>query len=129
MAIPAEIKQGEIYWVEIRKEETVGAEQYKRRPYIVVSRTAVNKKLSTVMAVPLSTVVDLSRPGPPFRVVIPPQEITKDLSFQGDLKISVAKIDQARVVDKSRLERRMGTLSQTACSAVGLGFSYLLDLR
>jgi len=38
-----EIKQGDIYWVEIRQSETIGSEQWKRRPYIIVSRNALNR--------------------------------------------------------------------------------------
>jgi mRNA-degrading endonuclease toxin of MazEF toxin-antitoxin module len=128
MPIPVEVKRGDIYWVEIRKEETKGSEQYKRRPFIIVSRTAINRLLATVIAVPLSTVIDITKPGPPFRVVIPATEISRDISYHSELQTSVAKTDQARVIDKTRLENRMGSLSQTACAAVGLGLSYLLDL-
>ena len=121
-----DVKQGEIYWVDIPATHTQGSEIYKRRPYIIVSRTLINRSCKTVVGVPLTT-----REGndPPHRIVIPAKEIIRDVSFNGDIKDSVAKTDQIRVLDKSRLERKMGTLSDTAIVAVGLGIAFLFDLR
>jgi len=53
----------------------------------------------------------------------------KDVSYTGEIKDSIAKTDQVRVLDKSRLERKMGTLTNTANVAVGLGLAFLFDLR
>lgn len=125
-----EIKQGEIYWTNIPQSHTVGSEQYKKRPYIIVSRTAANKVCNTVVGVPLSSSVDPTKPiHHPFRVLIPAREIVKDVSYNGDIKVCLAKTDQVRVLDKSRLENRMGTLSNTATIAVGGGLAFLFDIR
>jgi mRNA-degrading endonuclease toxin of MazEF toxin-antitoxin module len=125
-----DIKQGEIYWVDIPKDHTRGSEQYKRRPYIIVSRTAVNKVCQTVVGVPLSTAVDPKKAiQHPFRVVIPPREIVKDAGYSGEIRLSLAKTDQVRVLDKSRLETRLGALSATATAAVGGGLAFLFDVR
>jgi len=123
-------KQGDIYWVDIPVEHTVGSEQYKRRPYVIVSRTLLNRSSRTVIAVPLSTVdATTAAKHPPHRILIPAQEINKDIGFGGTVHDSVAKTDQVRVLDKQRLQNKMGTLSATAVAAVGLGLAFLLDLR
>jgi|ERR1700689_4669390 mRNA interferase MazF len=122
-----EVCQGDIYWVEIAQEETRGSEQWGRRPVIVVSRTAVNKTVKTVIIVPMSTTVANQ---PPYRIVIPVAEITRDVLYKGQLAPqSVAKTDQVRVIDKSRLGERIGRLSQTATLSVSLGLNYVFDIR
>ncbi len=123
-----DVKQGDIYWVDIPSAHTVGSEQYKRRPYIVVSRTSVNRNSRTVVGVPLTT-ADLSKPQHAYRIVIPSKEIVRDIGYSGDVKDSIAKTDQVRVLDKARLETKLGTLSNTATVAVGLGLAFLFDLR
>src|ERR1700723_1490591 len=104
-----DIEQGDIYWVTIPQEHTEGSEQFGRRPVIVLSRTAVNKSLRTVVVVPMSTTIDNQ---PPHRVVIPVTEITKDPLCTSQLSRSVAKTDQVRVIDKSRLGQKIGRLSR-----------------
>lgn len=121
-----DIQQGDIYWVNIPRGETKGSEQFGRRPFIVLSRLAVNKTVKTVVVVPMSTTVDNQ---PPYRVVIPVSEITKDISCNNALETSVAKTDQVRVIDKSRLEQRIGRLSQTATIAVAHGLAFVFDIR
>jgi mRNA interferase MazF len=121
-----EVSQGEIYWVEIREDEIKGSEQSGRRPFIVVSRLAVNRAVKTVVAVPMSTSTGKQHP---FRIVIPPTEIAKDVGCTAQLHVSVAKADQVRVIDGSRLQERIGKLSQTATLAVVLGLAYVFDIR
>ncbi|MBV9155987.1 MAG: type II toxin-antitoxin system PemK/MazF family toxin [Acidobacteriaceae bacterium] len=127
MPLP-DIIQGDIFWIDIPQGHTVGSEQYNRRPYIIVSRTALNRSGRTVVGVPLTTT---SNPAgqPPWRVTIPAKEIVRDVSFQGDIKDSIVKTDHVRVLDKTRLENRMGKLTNTAFVAVGLALAYLFDLR
>lgn len=121
-----DVHQGDIYWVTIRQEETKGSEQYGRRPVVVVSTHAVNKTLKTVVVVPMSTTVDNQ---PPYRIVIPVSQIMKDISSKSHLEKCVAKTDQVRVIDKSRLEEKIGRLSQTATLAVTLGLAFVFDIR
>lgn len=129
---PPTIHQGEIYWVEIKPTEAQGSEQHGRRPFIIVSRDGVNKSVKTVVAVPMTTGgfdPDRLKEQPPFRIVIPPREITKDISCTSVIELSVAKTDQVRVLDKTRLQSRIGRLSQTATIAVTLGVAYVMDIR
>src|SRR5690242_7588207 len=105
-------KQGDIYWVDIPAHHTQGSEQRGRKPFIVMSRDAVNGALNSVIVVPLSTFSGrTSDPAflakqPPFRIVIPAAEITPDPSCNIQLLVSVAKTDQVRVIDKSRLQQK-----------------------
>lgn len=129
-----DVLQGEIFWVDIPPDHTEGSEQHGNRPCIVMSRTSVNKRLNTVIVVPMSTfggtVTAASlAPQPPFRIVIPVAEITKDVMCNSTLSLSVAKTDQARVIDKSRLGQRIGKLSQTATISVGVGLANVFDIR
>jgi mRNA-degrading endonuclease toxin of MazEF toxin-antitoxin module len=124
---PVDVRQGEIYWVTVREDETKGSEQHGRRPFIIVSRDAVNRALRTVVAVPMSS--SNVQQQAPYRIVIPPTEITKDISCTSQMVISVAKTDQVRVIGKERLEQRIGRLSQTATISVTLGLAFLFDIR
>lgn len=123
-----DVQQGEIYWVSIHKDQTKGSEQFGRRPFIVVSSDSVNKSVNTVIVVPMST--QNVQNHPPYRIVIPVTEITKDPSCTSELSLSVAKTDQVRVIDKSRLEQKIGRLSHAAITAVcSVGLAYVFDIR
>lgn len=130
-----DIHQGDIYWVNIPANQTQGSEQHGGRPFLVMSRLAVNRALRTVLVVPMSThqgnTSDLTflATQPPYRIVIPPSEITKDPSCNMTLSVSVAKTDQARVIDKTRLQQKLGRLSQTAVISVGVGLAWIFDIR
>ena len=128
------MKQGDLYWVEILSQETKGSEQYGRRPFLIMSRDSLNRGLKTVVAVPLTTfdntlTAEKLANQPPFRILIPPTEISRDVSYTGPISLSVAKTDQVRVIDKSRLQQRIGQLSKTATIAVGLGLAFVFDIR
>jgi mRNA-degrading endonuclease toxin of MazEF toxin-antitoxin module len=128
-------KQGDIFWVNIPKRHTEGSEQYGRRPFIVMSRDALNKGCKAVVAVPMTTYqgqindASIAANQPPFRIVIPGAEIAKDPTCNIVLSLGVAKTDQVRVIDKTRLEGKLGTLSKTAVISVGLGLAWVFDLR
>jgi mRNA interferase MazF len=124
-----DVRQGDIFWVDIPKEHTVGSEQYKRRPYVIVSRTLINRSGKTVVGVPLTTANALGVNQPPYRIFIPSRDIIRDVSYAGAVENSLAKADQVRVLSKERLENRMGRLSDTAIAAVGLGLAFICDLR
>ena len=129
-----EVLQGEIYWVNIPAHHTEGSEQSGNRPCIVMSRTNINRRLKTVVVVPMTTfggtvAAESLASQPPFRVMIPVPEITKDVMCHTTLSLSVAKADQARVIDQSRLGQKIGKLSQTAITAVGVGLANVFDIR
>lgn len=121
-----EIKQGDIYWVNIPSSQTVGSEQWKRRPYIIVSRTMINKLGHNVVGVPLTTEI---RKASQHRIQIPASMMIKEVGCTSTIQDSVALTDQIRVLDISRLEQpRIGCLSRTALIGVGLGLAFLFDI-
>lgn len=129
-------KQGDIFWVNIPKHHTAGSEQYGSRPFIVLSRDALNKMMKTVVVVPMTTYQGQTADPtvianqPPYRIVIPVSEITKDPLSTFTFSVGVAKTDQVRVIDKSRLLQRLGSLSKTAVlSVIGVGIAWVFDIR
>jgi mRNA-degrading endonuclease toxin of MazEF toxin-antitoxin module len=129
-----EVFQGEIYWVNIPASHVAGSEQSGNRPCIVMSRTALNRRLNTIIVVPMTTFGGTVTPEslasqPPFRIMINVAEITKDLTCTSTLSLSVAKADQARVIDKTRLGARIGKLSPTAVASIGVGLANVFDIR
>jgi mRNA interferase MazF len=93
-------KRGEVFLVTL--DPTVGAEMQKTRPAVVVSPDELNLSLATVIVVPLTT-----GRAYPFR----PQTRVGG-------KPGVAAVDQVRTIDKRRLSRRIGVLSEGALTSV-----------
>jgi mRNA interferase MazF len=125
---PGDIRPGDIYFVTIDPNQTVGSEQHSRRPFIIVSRFLLNQRSTIVSGIPLTTTRAEETSHPPHRIRIPANEIVRAVTFVGEIKNSVALTDQVRVLSKARLENKMGSLSDTALAAVGLGLVYLFDL-
>lgn len=124
-----DIKPGDVFWVTVTSEQVVGHEQHSRRPYVVVSRLLVNRQGNLVVGLPLTTAGAELTTHPPYRIRIPASEIARDVMSESTIRNCVALVDQVRVLDKTRLEKRLGTLSNTALAAVGLGLAYIFDLR
>lgn len=122
-----DVKQGEIYWVSARDLDIAGSEQQKSRPYIIVSRTIINKLGKNVVGVPLSTKIHKASS---YRLLIPAAHMVKEASCTRTLSDSVALTDHIRVLDVDRLELpKMGSLSLTAVGGMELALSFLFDLR
>jgi mRNA-degrading endonuclease toxin of MazEF toxin-antitoxin module len=124
---PIDIKQGEIYWVSAEDLDIQGSEQQKSRPYVIVSRTLVNRLGKNVVGVPLSTKVHKASS---HRVLLPVQYMVRNHACARQLSDSVALTDHIRVLDIDRFEQpKMGHLSQTAVGALELALSFLFDIR
>jgi mRNA interferase MazF len=86
-------RQGEVWWVNL--DPTVGKEISKQRPCVVVSPDDMNAHLGTVIAAPItSTLRDW-----PTRVTIRLQRQASSIA-----------LDQIRVVDRTRLVKKMATI-------------------
>lgn len=106
------MQRGEIYWVDLNP--TKGAEINKLRPCVIVTVTPINRARRTVVVVPLSTSVTAR---PPLVVSVP---------SAGD--ISTVVCDQIRAVDKSRLTRKSGQLSDSDMAVLENGLRKVLGL-
>jgi mRNA-degrading endonuclease toxin of MazEF toxin-antitoxin module len=121
---------GEVYWVNIPEEHTVGSEQYDNRPYVIVSVPDVNAR-GTVVGVPLTTVKDASKITfqPPYWILIPRKELAIDWGAHLKEADSFAKADQIRVLDGKRLGTKIGQVTLTALASIRLGVSHVVDLE
>ena len=99
----APIRRGEVYWVEL--DSTRCAEIAKTRPCFVLSASEINQHRKTVVVIPLTTTS--TPPAPPLLVAVPSAGVA-----------SKARIEHIRAVDKSRLQRKLGTLSAQDLHAV-----------
>lgn len=121
------LKYGEIFWVFAKDLDIQGSEQKKSRPYVIVSRDAINKLGFNVVGVPLTTKVHKASA---YRILIPMTHMIKDVSCSRPMSNSVALTDHIRVLDPSRLEQpKMGKMTDTAMGGIELGLAFLFDIR
>ena len=106
------MKRGEVWWTEF--DPAKGVEVRKTRPAIILSVDQINRARGSVIVVPLSTA---PRPYPPISV-----------AGGSAGRPSIAKCDQIRAVDKSRLTRRLGVLSQEELRTVETAVRQVLGL-
>src|ERR1700733_10639968 len=104
-----DILLGEIYWVRAKDLDIEGSEQKRNRPYVVVSRTNVNRMGRNVVGVPLTSTLEKALA---HRILIPEALMVKDLAWPAtwpngtprtQLSTSVALTDHIRVLDKLRV--------------------------
>jgi mRNA interferase MazF len=81
----------------VNLDPTIGSEIQKTRPCVIVSPDEMNRYISTVIIVPMTTKGRIY----PTRVIC---------QFQG--KDGQIVLDQIRTVDKSRLVKKIGQISQ-----------------
>ncbi|MCO4889257.1 type II toxin-antitoxin system PemK/MazF family toxin [Cupriavidus sp. WGtm5] len=93
------VARGDVWLVAL--DPTVGSEIEKTRPCVILSPPEMHDYLRTVMVAPMTTG---SRPAP-FRIPV---------TFQR--KTGLILLDQLRTVDKSRLVKRAGGLSDRTVS-------------
>ena len=78
-------------------DPTVGSEIQKTRPCLIISPDEMNRHIATVIVAPMTT------KGRPYPTRV-------DCTFQG--KEGQVVLDQIRTVDKSRLARKLGKISE-----------------
>jgi mRNA interferase MazF len=93
------VARGDVWLVAL--DPTIGSEIQKTRPCVVVSPAELHDHLSTVIVAPMTTAGRAA----PFRV---------PLTFLR--KKGLILLDQIRTVDKTRLVKRAGAVSDTALS-------------
>ena len=108
------VKRGAMYWVEL--DPTQGAEIAKTRPCFVLSASSINQYRKTVVVIPLTTTA--TPPAPPLLITLPSAGAN-----------SKARIEHIRAVDKSRLQRKLGTISAQDMQAVESALAEVLALQ
>ena len=101
------VSLGEIWLADLNP--TQGSEQSGTRPVIIFQNNSINRFTSTFVTIPLTT--NLRRASLPTCVLIRQGE-------GGLIKDSVALCHQLRVIDKLRLLRRLGAVSDDVMTAI-----------
>lgn len=107
-----QMNRGDIFWVDLNP--TTGSEINKLRPCVLVGATPINQARHTVVVVPLST---SAKARPPITISV--SCLNKEV---------VAVCDQIRTVDKSRLKKQAGALSEKDLNALDDGLRQILCL-
>ncbi|MFT4058208.1 MAG: type II toxin-antitoxin system PemK/MazF family toxin [Legionella sp.] len=106
------MNRGDIYWVDLNP--TTGSEINKQRPCVLVGATPINQARHTVVVIPLSTSAKARHP-----ITIAVSCLDKQVT---------AICDQIRTVDKSRLKKFAGTLSDKDLNSLDDGLRQVLSL-
>ncbi len=101
------VNRGEVWLANLNP--TRGSEQAGIRPVILFQNDVVSRFTTTVLAIPLTT--NLRRAALPSCVQIAQGE-------GGLMSDSVALCHQLRVLDKTRLQRKLGTISEATLTAL-----------
>ena len=114
------MKRGEVYWADLTPRS--GSEQQGRRPVVIVSHNAFNQAQNwrSIIVVPLSTSVTQQGRGPS---AVPLPHRAAGLS-----KASVALCHQVTTLDRSKLTRQIGQLSEIEIGQIENGLKAALDL-
>jgi mRNA interferase MazF len=96
------IRRGHVYWVDL--EPTAGSQQRGRRPCLVLSVDPINAVRRTVGVVPLSSSPKVAEP-----VVVAVPSIGQQ---------SVAICDQLRAVDKRKVDRLIGPVTDAELTLI-----------
>ena len=120
--VPTIVKTGDVYWCEPDPEDTVGSEQGKDRLWVIVSLTALHRG-NCVVGVPLTR---NTTKAVAHLIKIPASHLTLD--GKTPPYDSVALTDQIRALDKTRLRRRGGSISQNGLDSILLGLQRLFGM-
>ncbi len=101
------VRRGEIWLADLNPIQ--GSEQAGTRPVIIFQNDSINRFTSTFLTIPLTT--NLRRSTLPTCALLRRGE-------GGLAKDSVAPCHQLRVLDTSRLKRRLGALSKQTMSEI-----------
>lgn|SRR5208337_481338 len=121
-AVPTIIKTGDIYWCEPDPNDTVGSEQEKDRPWVIVSLTKLHRG-NCVVGVPLSVHTDKAVA---HLIKIPAGQFVMDGGVPS--RDCVALTDQIRALDKTRFRRRAGCISPQGLNSILLGLQRLFGM-
>ena len=111
------MNRGEIYQVDLGK--TVGAEIFKTRPCVIISEMIANTYGKLIIIAPITSYKG--------KKLFPCDVLIKS-SETGLPEDSIVKCNQIRTVDKIRLIKKMGEISELRMKDVDIALMFSLDL-
>ena len=108
------VARADVFWVTL--DPVQGSEMAKTRPCVVVSSTELNAVRRTVVIVPLTSTH--APPNWPLLIELP--------TFTAKTR---ARIEQIRVVDKSRLRARIDAMDDEAMVLIETAMALVLGIR
>lgn len=109
-------KRGEIYIADLNP--AFGREIHKKRPVLIISSDVLNQISSTVIMLPLSSIVP--------RFIGP--DIVKLSRVEGLNKDSIILISQIRAIDRTRLSKRIGKITDDKIEEIEDALKLVLGL-
>lgn len=106
------IKRGDV--VLVRLDSVIGSEQAKTRPAVVIQHNALNLHSSTIIVVPLSSHI----PSQNYPMHVP-------ILFKGQK--GVIKVEHIRSIDKKRIVKVLGKVSQDIMKRIGISLQHTTD--
>lgn len=107
-------KRGEVYWGKL--DPVVGSELAKTRPCIIISASKLNAIRRTVVIVPMTTTKNPVTW--PLLINLPSQNLE-----------SKVRIEQIRVVDKSRLGEYFDSVNEADLEAINDALKKVLEIK
>ena len=107
------VQRGQVYWVML--DPVRGSEISKTRPCVVISANEINRRRNTIVIVPLTSTPEAVHF--PLLINVPSAGIG-----------SKARSEQIRNVDKSRLARLIGQISDADLGAISDGVAKVLGI-
>lgn len=121
-------QRGDIFWVNLPESQSVGREQNKRRPAVVMSMAPINDAHEICVVVPLTS-QEHSADNIYHRIKVSPSEMVPESGTTGSPRESIALTEQIRCVSIERLDsRRVATLKPSAMGRIEAGIKYILRL-
>ena len=112
MPISPKIEQGDIFWCEPDPKDTVGSEQEKDRPWVIVSVSYLHRG-NCVVGLPLSKQMNKAVG---HLIQLPKSEFFPE---SGVTPFDcVALTDQIRALDKTRFRQKFGRISKRGLNAI-----------
>ncbi len=111
-------KRGEIYYANL--DPVVGSEQGSRRPVLIIQNDIGNQYSPTTIIAAITSQLSAK---------IYPTEVRVKTGSGGLNKDSAVLLNQAKTIDKSRLENHLGVLSPAAMRKVDEAIKISLGLR
>ena len=113
------VRRGKIWWADLG--EPTGSEPSLRRPVLIVQDNPYNRsRMATVIVLSITSST---------RLADMPGNVSLSRKESGLPKESVVNVSQIATIDRSWLENRVGSLSQTLMEEIDYGLGLVLGLN